>query len=116
MRCNETNPTSYFSSFYDHWMGSYEFYIFFLSLGVSKIFEASKLVLTGNFTTSHPSNYQEKVFGEIAASFLRILFATPEKFHKNPAFHSMLIRISQIKPIHFVIDEAHCIVEQEYFR
>src|SRR5438045_8189843 len=97
-------------------LGVMSFTFIFLSLGVSKIFEASKLVLTGNFTTSHPSNYQEKVFGEIAASFLRILFATPEKFHKNPAFHSMLIRISQIKPIHFVIDEAHCIVEQEYFR
>ena len=62
-------------------------------------------------STSHPSNYQEKVFGEIAAGFLRILFVTPEKFHKNPAFRSMLMRISQIKPIRFVIDEVHCIVE-----
>ena len=35
--------------FYDHWIESYEFYTFFLSLGVLKIFEPSKLVLTGNF-------------------------------------------------------------------
>uniref|UniRef100_U9TPF1 DNA 3'-5' helicase n=1 Tax=Rhizophagus irregularis (strain DAOM 181602 / DAOM 197198 / MUCL 43194) TaxID=747089 RepID=U9TPF1_RHIID len=67
-------------------------------------------------STNHPSNYQEKVFGEIAAGFLRVLFVTPEKFHKNPAFRSMLMRISQIRSIRFVIDEVHCIVEQEYFR
>ncbi|GBB93277.1 hypothetical protein RclHR1_21400002 [Rhizophagus clarus] len=66
--------------------------------------------------TSHPSNYQEKVFGKIAVNFLRVLFVTPEKFHKNPVFRLMLMRISQIRPIRFVIDEAHCIVEQEYFR
>ena len=72
------------------------------------------ILCAGLYTsTSHPSNYQEKVFGEIAAGFLHVLFVTPEKFHKNPAFRSILIRISQIKPIRFVIDEAHCIVEQE---
>ncbi|CAG8548196.1 17214_t:CDS:10 [Funneliformis caledonium] len=66
-------------------------------------------------STSNPSNYQEKVFGEIAAGFLRVLFITPEKFHKNYAFRSMLVRISQIRPIHFVVDEVHYIIEQEYF-
>ncbi|RHZ83721.1 hypothetical protein Glove_88g115 [Diversispora epigaea] len=61
-------------------------------------------------------HYQKKVFQEIASGLIRVIITTPEKFKFNIGFQKMLERIGNSKGIRFVIDEAHCILDQEHFR
>ncbi|RHZ67003.1 hypothetical protein Glove_303g107 [Diversispora epigaea] len=56
------------------------------------------------------------VFQEIACGLIRVIITTPEKFKFNIGFQKMLERIGNSKGIYFVIDEAHCILDQEHFR
>ena len=67
-------------------------------------------------STSQSKCYQKKVFQEIACGLTRIIITTPEKFKFNVGFQQMLERIGTTKGIRFVIDEAHCILDQEHFR
>jgi superfamily II DNA helicase RecQ len=67
-------------------------------------------------SSDQPPHVQEKIFMEIASGFTRILLTTPEKFIKNIGFQKMLERLSKSQGIQFVIDEAHCIVEYQFFR
>jgi superfamily II DNA helicase RecQ len=67
-------------------------------------------------STEQPVQYQKKVFEEIACGLIRIIFTTPEKFQLNVGFRSMLQRFGITNNIRFVIDEAHCILDQENFR
>jgi superfamily II DNA helicase RecQ len=60
--------------------------------------------------------YQKKVFEEIAYGLTRVIFTTPEKFQLNVGFRSMLQRYGITNSIRFVVDEAHCILDQENFR
>nr|CAG8472815.1 410_t:CDS:10 [Entrophospora candida] len=60
--------------------------------------------------------YQEKIFAEIASGLPKILFITPEKFQKNKSFQEMLKQYNKNAPLTFIIDEAHCIKDWEYFR
>ena len=66
-------------------------------------------------STEQPLRYQEKVFEEIACGLTRVIFTTPEKFQMNTGFRSMLQRYSTTNGIRFVVDEAHCILDQENF-
>src|SRR5436190_1512779 len=54
--------------------GVMSFTFIFLSLGVSKIFEASKLVLTGNFSMETAGVKGQEVFIRICCSFIRALY------------------------------------------
>lgn len=67
-------------------------------------------------STAQPVNYQQKVFEEIASGLIRVIITTPEKFKLNVGFRKMLEQISITREIRFVIDEAHCIIDQEHFR
>jgi superfamily II DNA helicase RecQ len=67
-------------------------------------------------STTQGKSVQKKVVQEVAMGLTRILFTTPEKLEKNPAFCNFLRRIAEEKGIQFVIDEAHCILEYEHFR
>ena len=67
-------------------------------------------------STAQPICYQRKVFQEIACGLTRVIITTPEKFKFNVRFRQMLERIGTSKGIRFVIDEAHCILDQEHFR
>ena len=67
-------------------------------------------------STAQPIYYQRKVFQEIACGLIRVIITTPEKFKFNVGFRQMLERIGTSKGIRFVIDEAHCILDQEHFR
>lgn len=66
-------------------------------------------------STEQPLQYQKKVFEEIACGLIQIIFTTPEKFQMNVGFRSMLQRYSTTNSIKFVVDEAHCILDQENF-
>ncbi|RHZ59174.1 hypothetical protein Glove_365g52 [Diversispora epigaea] len=67
-------------------------------------------------STAQPIHYQQKVFQKIACGLIRVIITTPEKFKFNIGFQKMLERIGNTKGIRFVIDEAHCILDQEHFR
>ncbi|GBB99624.1 hypothetical protein RclHR1_35890001 [Rhizophagus clarus] len=67
-------------------------------------------------STAQPMCYQRKVFQEIACELTRIIITTPEKFKFNVGFRQMLEQIGTSKGIRFVIDEVHCILDQEHFR
>ena len=71
------------------------FAIFFLSLGVSKIFEASKLVLTGNFT--HDDQDGRRVF---VCSFLIIDVATRFKAGRSLTSRNSLEIWNVVKEIY----------------
>jgi superfamily II DNA helicase RecQ len=59
---------------------------------------------------------KKNVFEEIACGLTKIIFTTPEKFQMNAGFRSMLQRYGTTNGIRFVVDEAHCILDQENFR
>ena len=67
-------------------------------------------------STAQPLHYQQKVFQEIACGLTRVIITTPEKFKFNVGFRKMLERVGATKEIRFVIDEAHCVLDQEHFR
>lgn len=67
-------------------------------------------------STAQPICYQRKLFQEVACGLTRIIITTPEKFKFNVGFRQMLERIGASGGIRFVIDEAHCILDQEHFR
>ncbi|CAB4422451.1 unnamed protein product [Rhizophagus irregularis] len=67
-------------------------------------------------STAQPIWYQRKVFQEIACGLTRVIITTPEKFKFNVGFRQMLEQIGISRGIRFVIDEAHCILDQEHFR
>jgi len=67
-------------------------------------------------STTQGKTVQEKVVQEIAMGLTRILFTTPEKLQKNPAFCNFLHKIEKEKGIQFVVDEAHCILDYAHFR
>jgi superfamily II DNA helicase RecQ len=67
-------------------------------------------------STEQPLRYQQKEFQEISSGLTRVIITTPEKLKFNIGFQKMLERIGANKEIRFVIDEAHCILEQEHFR
>src|SRR5436305_323521 len=91
MRLIEAIPTSYHSSFYDHWMTRYlRFYRFFWSFGVSKNFKASKLVLKGNFISDNDDDNNDKIlFGEseftsnLLKDYEKIFIELLQKFNKD---------------------------------
>ncbi|RHZ84328.1 hypothetical protein Glove_83g55 [Diversispora epigaea] len=66
-------------------------------------------------STEQPAIYQKKVFEEIACGMIRILFTTPEKFQLNIGFRSMLQKYGISNSIRFIINETHCILNQENF-
>lgn len=67
-------------------------------------------------STSQPVHYQQKVFQEISCGLTKVIFTTPEKFKFNLGFQKMLERVGATNGIRFVVDEAHCILDQEHFR
>ncbi|CAB5361767.1 unnamed protein product [Rhizophagus irregularis] len=67
-------------------------------------------------STAQPIWCQRKVFQEIACGLTRVIITTPEKFKFNVGFRQMLEQIGISRGIRFVIDEAHCILDQEHFR
>jgi superfamily II DNA helicase RecQ len=67
-------------------------------------------------STAQSVHYQQKVFQEISCGLTKVIFTTPEKFKFNVGFRKMLERVGTTKDIRFVVDEVHCILDQEHFR
>ncbi|GBB84694.1 hypothetical protein RclHR1_11280004 [Rhizophagus clarus] len=59
---------------------------------------------------------QEKIFEEIALGFTKILFVTLEKLCLNKEFQNFISNMYDKAKVHFVIDEAHCILSYGNFR
>ncbi|CAG8851754.1 19663_t:CDS:2, partial [Gigaspora margarita] len=67
-------------------------------------------------SSDQPLEAQEKIFGEVAAGVIKVLWITPEKFIKSLRFRRFLHNVSQTRGIQFVIDETHCVIEFGHFR
>lgn len=59
---------------------------------------------------------QCKIFEEIALGFIKVLFVTPEKLCLNKEFQHFISNMYNEAKVHFVIDEAHCILDYSNFR
>ncbi|RGB26537.1 hypothetical protein C1646_674716 [Rhizophagus diaphanus] len=61
-------------------------------------------------------NEQNKIFEEIALGFTKIIFITSEKLCLNREFQHFISNMYNVSKVHFVIDEAHCILDYGNFR
>ncbi|CAB4410951.1 unnamed protein product [Rhizophagus irregularis] len=66
--------------------------------------------------TVQSRNEQGKIFEEIALGFTKIIFVTPEKLCLNREFQHFISNMYNTAKVHFVIDEAHCILDYSNFR
>ncbi|CAG8598381.1 4216_t:CDS:2, partial [Scutellospora calospora] len=67
-------------------------------------------------SSKQPPELQERIFRELASGLTKVLLITPEKYIMNMKFRNILKKINSLRELQFVIDEAHCIKEYEYFR